>query len=438
MKQLTLKVGNRARFFLLMSLLYACVLLKSLLQLNILSVAFIVIPALIAITGDSDEIIAICLCCIPFYTVLKFHYIVCISVIVYLVKYAYKIKFGFSLIIVMTLIIWEVLHCFLGKFDLKYLIVFVIPYLFLVVLISTHNIDVDYGFIVRVFSATTCFSCIVFIIRLFIMVEFDIDMSFLLMNRLGQISENETQEFMMNPNTLGVLCTLSITSLLQLKIFNQGKSFDMVMMLIIFVMGLLTLSKTYLACLLIMILMFSIFLWKKGDAKAHVFLRIVGTLLISVIVAVFLFPSVFDAFISRFMVEDITSGRMKLFEQFNEHFVSSPSGLLFGVGMLDFYNKAISVADSVPHNSVQEILFAWGIPGLILIVSFIVAMVLRSKNENRGQQLVNFIPLIIILSKAQVGQMITSNYTMLSFALIYLSLCQDFSTNRQTEQIKSK
>ena len=79
------------------------------------------------------------------------------------------------------------------------------------------------------------------------------------------------------------------------------------------------------------------------------------------------------------------------------------------------------------HNNIQEILVAWGIPGLIMIAALIAALVIRARSFNRRLTLINCIPLIIILVKSLAGQMISSGYTMLALSFAYLSLCQHFS-----------
>jgi hypothetical protein len=54
------------------------------------------------------------------------------------------------------------------------------------------------------------------------------------------------------------------------------------------------------------------------------------------------------------------------------------------------------------------------------------------------QSLLNYIPLLILAAKIMVGQMLTSNYTMLAFAYCYLSLTQNFEQNRGESPTKRK
>lgn len=429
MKRSVLKIDKRTRFTILLLVLLISIFLKYSLQLNVPSITFLVISMLIAVLGDRDEILAMCICCIPLYTVMKYHYIVAICVIVYLYKYLDDVKLDFTFIPFILIVMWEILHCFLGNLNFKQLIVFAIPYVLLAVLISIRNIDINYGFVVRSFSITICSVCVVFIVNLMILSDFDLNATFLNMTRLGLSSEEETARIVLNPNALGVMCTLGITGLIQLRMFEKNKSYDVFIIIVLLIMGMLTLSRTFLVCLFIMAILFLGSL--KGDVmkKMRQFLSVVFMILATLLILELFFPSVLEAFISRFQVEDIFAGRTDLFNQYNNYLLSSPAVLIYGIGILDFANKLMytySISNNVPHNAIQEILVAWGIPGLIMAVGFIVAMIRRSKQENPRQTLVNCIPLIILLSKSQVGQMITSAYTMLALVFAYLSLCQNF------------
>ena len=81
----------------------------------------------------------------------------------------------------------------------------------------------------------------------------------------------------------------------------------------------------------------------------------------------------------------------------------------------------------MPHNGIQEVVVAWGVPGLLFFIAMICVMVRRSREENTNQRLLNYLPFVVLLAKIQVGQMITSSYTLLAFALIYISLCADLT-----------
>ena len=142
-----------------------------------------------------------------------------------------------------------------------------------------------------------------------------------------------------------------------------------------------------------------------------------------------IFPRVLDLFLYRFTHYDLTTGRDGLFIQYSKFILSDFKNLFYGIGLNDLGNKSIiyyDIADVVSHNGIQEIVLAWGIPGLILYGIFTFDLIASSRKVNPCQKLINYIPAILIFTKIQAGQIITSGYTLLTFALCYLSLCHNF------------
>jgi hypothetical protein len=163
--------------------------------------------------------------------------------------------------------------------------------------------------------------------------------------------------------------------------------------------------------------------------KLKFLLSVVWVLVISLTLMYLIFPETLNMFIQRFNVDDISSGRNALLSVYNVYIFSSVKSLFWGLGSINLGEKVLdlSISDNVPHNGIQEIMVAWGIIGLLLFIGMIFVMIRRSKQENPHQSWTNYALLIVLLAKIMVGQVVTSNYTMLSFALIYLSLCHDCS-----------
>jgi hypothetical protein len=176
---------------------------------------------------------------------------------------------------------------------------------------------------------------------------------------------------------------------------------------------------------------------QKGSTKQKIyfFVGMTGAVLIALFLMNWLFPSVLEYYIGRFQDEDITTGRDYLMIKYHSYIDSHLEVLMFGIGVTDLSYKAVNIyqiTSNAPHNSIQEIVLSWGLPGLLMIVFFILIMYMESKRYGKKKILLNFIPLIIILTKSMAGQLLTSGYTMLSLVLAYLSLCQHF---KQTEEI---
>ena len=115
------------------------------------------------------------------------------------------------------------------------------------------------------------------------------------------------------------------------------------------------------------------------------------------------------------------------------HYIANNLGvMLFGVGLNDFAEKVLNIymiSTHTPHNSILEIIAAWGIVGLILVLLLLVAIIIDSKSHV-NIIIVNYIPLYVILLKSMAGQLLTSGYSMLAMSFVYLSLCQDFTKKK--------
>ena len=233
-----------------------------------------------------------------------------------------------------------------------------------------------------------------------------------------------------NPNTLGIVTVLASTGLMQVRRMGSGRTLDLVLMCAMIVLAALGTSRTYLTCLLLMVVLLVLSerggLGKKAKALAGVSVMVAA----AVVIFALLFPSNFEYFISRFTVRDITTGRDDLMLQYHDFIVDNPKVLLFGIGCQDYgfrLTELYRVAENVPHNSIQELIIVWGMPGLLLFAALFVSMFYESVRQSRSLSLLNTIPLIIILFKGMAGQMITSPYTMLAFSFAYLSLCTDLT-----------
>ena len=248
----------------------------------------------------------------------------------------------------------------------------------------------------------------------------------------GIISDEGAKAEIINPNTLGIVNVLCTTVLLQLFLMKQSKKTDYVCVLLLVTIGALTASRTYLVCLLLMV--FLLICGYHGNARKKT--RLVVTLVVFALVALLLlnlfFPSILEYYIGRFQVEDLSAGRGDLMADYHQYIVSNGDVMFFGHGLSNLDEKLVNiyaVSIGVPHNNIQEIILAWGIPGLLFVGLLIYVIIAESRRYGTHRKsLLNYAPLIIILVKSLAGQMLTSGYTMLALVLAYLSLCQNLNT----------
>ncbi len=406
-------------------------------QVDIPRALFLLVIGLIVLLGDQNEIVAMILCCIPLHESIDFYYALVLCTAVYVFKYSRHIRLGTNVLLVLLCIVWELLHCMRSSFSIMSFISSIIPFVVLAVFVASDVEKLDYPFIIRALSLTALGVTLVLFVRVLYFAGYNIALAIAGLQRLGSdlhssIENVTVQGGQINPNTLGIVSVLAATGLMQLRNMGIGRKSDILIMCVLLVFASLSTSRTYLACLALMIVLL-IFSERGGAAKK---LKLIGLLFlaISLVVAVLAvyFTETFTYFISRFLERDITTGRGDLMILYHNFIVRNPDVMLFGIGLQDFGDRLIQVyrvAVGVPHNAIQELIIAWGIPGLFLFAGLFLSMYLESHRKNRRQSLINWIPLFILLFKGMAGQMLNSSYTMLAFSYAYLSLCTSNPAN---------
>lgn len=433
------RIRNKShiKFYMLLAVLLLLLILRYAFMIEIPRLVLTGIIALIAIFGDKNEIMAIAMCCIPMHEAVDFYYAIVICAGVYVFKYPSRIRIGYSSILLFAMIIWELLHCFTPDSTIRLIIVAVAPLIFLAIVMWMDVSDIDYVFVVRSMAITAISVSFMCLMNIIVQSDYDIAMAAVNLWRLGVLSEEDTLlGGSINPNTMGVINVLISSSLLQINTSRNSNKINILFVVFLIGFGALTVSRTFLFCL---ILMAFLLIWGySGDVLNKIrFIAVIAVLGIIVFFLIsWLFPDLMEYYIGRFQVDDITTSRDVLFIKYLNYIFENVKIMFFGIGTYDFSNRIVStykVASNCPHNSIQEILIAWGIPGLIMIITLIATMIMQSKKFGRRKQLINYIPLIIILFKSMAGQLLTSGYSMLALAFAYLSLCQNFG---QTNSIK--
>lgn len=431
MMKIGLTKKGRKRFWFLLGLLLLLIMVRYAFQTDIPRVVFLLVIGLIAILGDRDEIIAMLMCCIPLHESVDFFYAVVICTVVYICKQFHRLRLGTNVMLLVLIVLWELLHCFVTSFSVISFLSNVIPFLVLAVIMASDLRDMDYTFIVRTVAWTTLGVTLVLLVRVLYFADFNIPLALAGLQRLGSDKHSNIQDTIIeggqiNPNTLGIVTVLASAGLMQLRSIGRGKKGDLLLMCTMLVFSALSTSRTYLACLAVMILL--LIFAERGGIKKKI--RLIAALCLAITVATvamaILFPDTFEYFVGRFNEDDITTGRSSLMVLYHSFIADNPNVMFFGIGLQDFGNRLINVyrvANNVPHNSIQELIIAWGIPGLFLFGALFLSMFLISRQQNKRQALINWIPLIIILFKGMAGQLLTSYYTMLALTFAYLSLC---------------
>ena len=422
--------NNHFLFYSLLSVLIVLLFARYAFLINIPRIVLTVIVFAIAICGNKNEVIAIAMCCLPLHNAINLYMAISVCAFMYVIKENKRIKLGAIAAVIVSMILWEILHCFDSNFSLKLLFVTISPMLLLMVVSGSDMRSLDYSFIVRTMAIVNIIVCVVLFLNLLVSANYSFADALISIRRLGIVTEDSAVfGATINPNALGIINILTMIALLQLRSSGQGSALDFCFTLILLVFGFLTASRTFLVCLCVMAIL--LFLAQRGSAQKKLQFVVAFTVLVILlfIVLFYLFPEQLVYYINRFKNGNVTNGRDMLMSVYHNYIVHNNRVLFFGIGLNDFETKVTriyNISNAVPHNFIQEIVLAWGIVGVILVVCLNITMVIRSINCNKKQSLLNFIPLLIILLKSMAGQFLTSGYTMLALSFAYLSLCQNF------------
>ena len=429
---------SRKRHYILLFMLLGLCFIRYALQINIPQVVLLAVTFAMALTGDADEIMAMCICCIPLHTSIEHTYALLFGMVCFAVKNINQIRLTRNVIPVFLMIMWELLHCFFTSFSVNQFGGHVVGWLLLAVLLCSQKIRFDYALIVRSFVISTIVMSMSLIGKLLFVADFNVAAAFASLRRLG-LDSLEAQSSLLvsggaiNQNTLGVLCVFGVTALLQLRRTGRGCTRDIYGMVMLLLFGIMTSSKTFLACLLMMALLLFFSLDNSIRKKIRYMFSAAALAAVAVFIIHLIMPDLLEYYIGRFIDDsDPTTGRIGLMKQYHELILSDMRILFIGIGLQNFIPRVMELGQTPvsPHNGIQELIIAWGIPGLIIFIALIAGMAIQSYKKTGRQGIINYIPLIIILFKVQAGQMLNSSYTMLAFSLAYLSMSDRMKPGR--------
>lgn len=428
-----IRLNNNSLFYAMFSIFMALIYVKHVFEMPIPTFAFLLVSAAISFVGNKNHIIAMCMCCVPLSTSLESYHIIVICLFIYIIKYANGIKVSIDYFWIILLLIWELLHCINEEVGMISAIVFIFPYVLCVLVINENSHKIDYLFICRIIAICTLCMCFVVFSKMIIDSGFNIVNALSNMKRFGMFSSIEEGSIYFNPNALGYFCLFAVIGLIQKIEYETYRVSDLIIISTLIICGLLTLSRTYVVCLVITIVLFGFA--KKGTLKGKVktLFVIAGMMLIISVILVKVFPEIINDLMMRFLVEDISNGRTQLIKIYNQYIGASMKNLMWGTGLvarklrIDNYFGSINM--QVPHNGVQELIVVWGTLGMFIWFVFMFGLIIKSRKINPSQGLINYIPLIVLMIKVQAGQMVSSYYTMLMFPLAFLSLCYNFKKN---------
>lgn len=429
-KELSIKqdygASCRQMFWPMLAVFYAMFVVR-----NVLSVAFPIFlylawVAVMALVFNDTEIKALIVAFIPLAPGFQSKYAVLVCMIFLLIKYMKRLRVPLFVFIVLFLMFWEYLRLGDGySSTAEYLSGFA-PLMCLAVIVSLPAKHEDMSFFSRVLAVSLAVGSLILLANTVLGSQQSLISLIQEGFRLGEVEEAENYQITYNANGLGFLCNIAVVGLLTNVYFKRAKKIDYFLMAFAIVIGCLTVSRTFLLCLAGTFVLYILFQEKTAMHKVKVFVTIVAAIGLAIVVLNMVAPNIIENYVVRFNAKDITGGRAFLNDFYNEFITSSPKNLWYGIGIQNINLKVWYLTGSdvnVPHNGYQQMIVAWGVIGLLLMLAFILFMVLYARKKNPHAPLMCYIPLILLLVNILAGQFMTSGTKLLSLVYIYLMIC---------------
>lgn len=425
------KNKSDTRFYVFLGIMLFILFTRNALSVNIPVFVFLILSLFPALSKDENYILAFAACCLPMSAGFQYKYALFICIVAILIRCKGRVRLSSIAYPILLMVVWELLHAFSGQFSFYEYIRSFAELFFLVVIVSCIDFDnVNHKLIYRALAISTVVICLIMLYLQLQQFGFNFDSVFgrgynhFRFGQANTMSKNYGLNF--NPNGLGVICNLSVVSILILFGRKEHSIFDLVMLVFAAIFGLMTLSRTYVISLAFIIIYF--ILTSTGRWRQRV-LSVIGVVAITAVIIWLIskyVPHVFYDIISRFREEDLSGGRGALFSFYNQHIFSSIEYFFFGIGLQDFqegissiYNVSINVA----HNGFQEVWVVWGIVGVALFIWMIIALIKEAKKYEPHQELRQFLPLGLMFVNITAGQLIRSETALLSLVIVLVSLC---------------
>ncbi len=431
---------SRVFFLLFLATFLLAVFIRNVIGVGIPPIALLIAYAFGACFCDRDEIMALLVCCIPLNSAFQYKYAILILLFIYFLKYPSEVRITTLVVPFVCMIAWELLHGI--KYDFSFVELFrsfAELFLLLFVAMLTRK-RFNYSFIARVFAYCSVIVMTMAFIRVLKLNDYNFSGVFNGHYRFG-VTDKSAEEFAFNfnANALGVICNLGFILLMQLRLIKKHKKVDYIAMFALVAFGAMTMSRSFLICFLISCLLMVFCGKTDSDSVLKKIIILVLGLVLLIGLVYLIFPSIIEQFVKRFQEEDISNGRIDLIGFYNNLIFNNAEISMFGVGLQNVFEKLkviTGLAENVSHNGVQEMILVWGLPGLLLFAWFIGMLIKTSRETNKKQSLINYLPFIFLFIKIQSGQFITYGAGLLSLLICYLSVCVNFNAeNKDGEDI---
>lgn len=434
---------NRMRiFWLKIAAVFLLLIIRDVGEINVPNFLIIGLCCILSLTFNIKESYAYTVILQVLAVGLQMYYVLAFVILNLLIRKYRYMKMNASFFVVVALLVWETLHAVFPGYALTEWIRYasVILILGLTIFDARKYNDLDGRFILICFIVSVMF------------VTTDILLQYLqaygsfaeLLHkgiRFGdttQIPQKNSIYISLNPNQYGGTAALALASCLVLffnsKWSNLKKCVLIITMILFLLFGIMTQSRTFLVLALCLVFL-TIICNVKLNLNRLLLALLMTLLLVGIVVLVLYlcFRDLYDSLIGRFLVEDISNGRFKLYSMYLDIMINEPIVLFFGVGTqnieatlrgrIDFL-KYFPETFQLPHNAVLESVLCWGIMGVVLITLMFVQTVINAKiqTSEHKPKMINYLPMIILAIFIQTGQFVASYDRFLLLLLVYCAI----------------
>lgn len=240
----------------------------------------------------------------------------------------------------------------------------------LFVLISTDNKEVDYNKAISLFAIGVVIACVA-IIGYYLRTN-SLDNMINFGTRLGDAStyldEGETQGMKMNTNANSLACYCICAMGCCINVFMRSrKPLWAIMFFLIFGLGMLTVSRTFIVLGVVMTLSF-IFMASKGNLPWYI--KLLFVLISGIAIFYFLQSDFVNLFGNRFNNESlIGDSRGVIFAGYWDAFWSDSASIFLGAGV--FTHREVLFHAQSTHNMFQQILVSYGLVGFLFFIYYL-------------------------------------------------------------------
>lgn len=226
--------------------------------------------------------------------------------------------------------------------------------------------------------------------------------------------------FLLDSNNIGFYCILGSASCLFAFKNNHHKLLYLLSFLFIFVIGLTSVSRSFIIVVAIMIALYILFSLKPSFKNVFLISLTLFAFSFSVLY-LYNYTSIFDGYKMRFSLDTTVSagGRIDIMKEYFIWQVNRPLRFIFGTGALN-YRQICELPVSL-HNGTQQLFLSYGVVGFFFLLVVILKSIQRVVKKNNCN-FIMFLPFVSFFLYVQTVQLLNPIYYFMSIIICFCSI----------------